>query len=187
MVEDNDGNLVADRVLDAFKKIVPHLRGALWWSDNDVIKERQPEFNQADAHMGHPVLSIRKEEVRDKMDAVPMLVGTSGNSFSQHQRNCCIDVVGMTKRDPQRHTYFGSIVEPMMVSVFEMLDGVKPVKGEYGFAEKSWGEVEPHDEKACLRIAPRFKYRELRPNWDKPIANESEMAMIDDYCLIHLL
>ena len=187
MVEDNDGNLVADRVLDAFKKIVPHLRGALWWSDNDVLKERQPEFNQADAHMGHPVLSLRKEEVRDKMDAVPMLVGTSGNSFSQHQRNCCIDVVGMTKGDPQRHTYFGSIVEPMMVSVSEMLAGVKPEKGEYGFTEKDRREVGRHDERARLWNVPRFKYRKLYPNWDKLIANESEMAMIDDYCLIHLL
>ena len=187
MAEDNDGRLVADRTLEAFKKIVPHLRGALWWIDNGVLKERQPDFNQADGRAGHPVLSIRKEKVLAKMDAVPMLVGTSGNSLNQHRKNCCIDIVGMTKREPQHHTYFGSIVEPMMVSVSEMLAGVKPARGEYGFAEKDRGTVVRQDEKACLWNAPRFKYRKLRPNWDKPIANGAEMAMIDDYCLIHML
>jgi len=108
MVENKCGNLDAGRRLEAFKKIVPHLRGALWWAANGIITERQPDFNQADAHLGHPV-------------------------------------------------------------------------------EKNWHEVGRHDEKACLWNAPRFKYRKLRPNWDKPIANESEVAMIDDYCIIHML
>lgn len=149
-----------DLTLEAFKKLVPHLRGALWWAKNDVIKERVLKFNQKDAHLGHPILSIRKEEVLARAAAVPMLVGTSGHSFNDHQRRCCIDVVGMTKAEPERHTYFGSIVEPMLVRVSELLAGVKPAKGE------------------C---------RYLRPNWDKPKVSESEMAMVDDYCIIHRL
>ena len=176
-----------DWTLDAFKKVVPHLRGALWWSRNDIIKERSPDFNKNDNHQGHPVLSIRREEVSSRAETVPMLVGTSGNYFDVHQKNCCVDVVGLTKDDPDHHAYFGSIVEPMLVSVAELLAGVKPEKGEYVFIEKDRSEFKHHGEKARLEKAAYFEYRDLMPNWDKPIVNDSEMAMIDDYCIIHNL
>ena len=177
----------ADLTLEAFKKLVPHLRGALWWAKNEVIKKRLLQFNQKDEHLGHPILSIRKEEVSARAAAVPMLVGTSGHSFNNHQRGCCIDVVGMTKIEPERHTYFGSIVEPMLVRVSELLAGVKPAKRECTFVEKDRDGVGRHDEKAWQKRAGSFEYRYLRPNWDKPMVSESEMAMVDDYCIFHRL
>ena len=30
-----------DIQLEMFKKFVPYLRGALWWAQNDLIKDRQ--------------------------------------------------------------------------------------------------------------------------------------------------
>ena len=176
-----------DRSLDAFKKIVPHLRGALWWSQNDAIKELLPDFNQHDDHYGHPILSIRKEEVCSRADAIPMLLGTTGRSLSVHKRNCCIDVMGMTKEDPEHHTYFGSLVEPMIFSVAEMMSGVVPKKGEYQFREKNRNEVGRHGEKAYLSRVGFFEHRKLKPNWDKPVVSPPEMEMIDAYCIIHNL
>jgi len=67
-----------ERTFEAFKKMVPYLRGALWWAQNDLIKDRQREFNQEDDRIGHPLLSISRREVEGRFDVVPMLVGTSG-------------------------------------------------------------------------------------------------------------
>ena len=40
-----------DLTFEAFRQLVPYLRGALWWAHNDLIKERQKEFNQDDDHV----------------------------------------------------------------------------------------------------------------------------------------
>ena len=36
---------VVDRRLEVFKTKVWHLRGALWWAHNDLIKRTQRQFN----------------------------------------------------------------------------------------------------------------------------------------------
>lgn len=176
-----------DRRLEAFKRLVPHLRGSLWWGRNDEIKNRFPAFNQNDGRVGHPLLSLRKDEVRLRGDGVPMLFGTSGTKMSGHQRQCCIDVVGLTKIDPGHHTYFGSIVEPAMYSVDEMLDGVTP-------KAKGRSYVSPDRCEVCMggdrTVLIRMGWHDLRmmiPNRDKPVVSDDEMRMIDDFCLIHRL
>ena len=153
-----NGGAEVDRRWEAFKRLVPHLRGALWWGQNDTIKDRFSAFNQNDNRAGHPLLSLRKDEIRLRGDGIPMLFGTSGLKMSSHGKRCCIDVVGLTKRDPGHHTYFGSIIEPAVYSVAEMLDGVT-AKSE----------------------------RVMVPNWDKPVVSDDEMKMVDDFCLIHQL
>ena len=177
----------SDRAFDAFKEMAPHLRGSLWWGRNDEIKERQSEFNQRDSHKGHPLLSIRKEEVSGRHDAVPMLVGTTGSSFGDHKKARCISVTGMTKDAPEHVTFFDSIVEPALFDVENMMDGVTPKAGRYSFEEKDRSKVRKHGEKALLRFTPWHGCMAMMPNWDKLVVDADEMQMIDDYCLIHLL
>lgn len=55
-----------DKQFEMFKKLVPYLRGALWWARNDLIKFRQPEFNQNDNRIAHPLLSVNKQEVANR-------------------------------------------------------------------------------------------------------------------------
>ncbi|MBO4287181.1 MAG: hypothetical protein J5985_03325 [Kiritimatiellae bacterium] len=180
------GQEIIDRKLEAFKKLVPHLRGALWWGSNPLIQERNSTFNQSDTHKGHPLLSLRKDEVAARGDVIPMLVGTSGSSMRSKQRQYCIEIVGMTKRKPEHRTYFGSIIEPGIYSVKELLDSVTPKKGEYIFAKKKT-TLSRKEEGANLTQVSRFVYHTMFPNWDKPMADESEMKMIDAFCLIHQL
>jgi hypothetical protein len=176
-----------DRTLEAFRKHVPYMRGALWWCANDLLKERNSAFCQNDGHKGHPLLSLRKEEVMARGDGVPMLVGTSGDAMSGGRKRRCVEIVGMTKDDPDHRTYFGSIIEPGMYSVAELIDGVSPKKGEHVFEVRKELGHSRSKEKARLREPPRFAYRTMFPNWDKPMANDNEMRSIDRFCLDHRL
>ena len=183
----SDRVAAADRRLEAFKKIVPYLRGALWWCSNDRIKERSQAFNQQDDHQGHPLLSLRKGEVTDRSDGVPMLVGTTGGWMGNSRKRRCIEIVGMTRNDPDHRTYFGSIVEPGMYSVYELMDGTVPKKGEHVFEMKKQLGTRRGEEKARLKWRPRFACRTMFPNWDKPMADDDEMKMIDKFCIDHRL
>ena len=176
-----------DRRLEAFKRLVPHLRGSLWWGRNDEIKNRFPAFNQNDGRVGHPLLSLRKDEVLFRGDGVPMLFGTSGMTMSRHRRQCCIDVVGLTKNDPGHHTYFGSIIEPAVYSVDEMLEGVTPNADERRFVSRDRHVVNNGGERATLGCVPWHELRTMVPNLDKPVVSDDEMKMIDDFCVIHQL
>lgn len=166
-----------DLMLEAFKKLVRYMRGSLWWVRNDLLKERQPTFNQYDRHEGHPALSLRLHPVESRLDAVPMLMGTSGNGLTQLSRNASVVVTGMTMRDPDHKTYFGSIVEPGMYVTEELLDGVvkkddiEEVRGKKGRME--------------LARRPWYECRVMIPNWHKTMVNTSEMAALDDFCSKH--
>lgn len=165
-----------DRTLEAFKAFVPHLRGALWWVRNDLLKKRQKTFNQKDAHKGHPALSIRISSIGGRHDAVPMLTGTSGHFLRPEVRKDCVTVVGMTAEDPEHITYFGSIVEPGMYSIEEILDGVvakddveEIQEGKRRFLfKKSWHEI-----------------RSMFPNWHKPTVNAEERTQLNNFCMRH--
>ena len=174
-----------DRSLEAFKRLVPYLRGSLWWGSDGLIEEKLPQFVRREDREGHPLLSLLRDEVRTRMDAVPMLSGTSGGSMSPHRKRCCIDVVGMEKCDLAHHTFFGSIIEPAMMTVAELQDGVSPKKGEFRFEVKQ--DARPSGEQARMRRTANFACRQMHPNWDKPVVSDSEMRQINDYCLIHQL
>ena len=105
--------------------------------------------------------------------------------MSPHRKRCCIDVMGMTKSDLAHHTFFGSIIEPAMMTVAELLNGVSPKKGEFRFEAKQ--DAGPYGEQVRMRKKANFACRQMHPNWDKPVVSDDEMKMVDDFCLIHKL
>lgn len=182
-----NGPSVGDRGLVAFKTMVRHLRGSLWWGRDKEIQVRNPTFVCQEDRTGHPLLSLRRDEVESRYDCIPMLFGTSGGTMSEHRKRCCIDVVGLTRSDPEHHTYFGSIVEPALYRVADMMDSVSPKKGEHVFIEKDHREIARDGERARLQRRQWYEFRVMFPNWDKPVVSHSEMKMIDDFCAIHKL
>lgn len=162
-----------DRTLEAFKALVQYLRGALWWVRNDLLKQRQRSFNQKDEHKGHPALSVRNSPIGRRYEAVPMLTGTSGHSLRSEVRSDCVTVVGMMKDDPKHVTYFGSIVEPGMYSVEELLDGVT-----------AKCDVEEDKNRKLVKKA-WYETRVMCPNWDKPMVCAEERTQLNNFCMRH--
>lgn len=175
---------MADRTFEAFKKLVPYLRGALWWAQNDLIKDRHPMFNQEDAHEGHPLLSVCQREVKGRFDVVPMLVGTSGTKMDFIARSKCVLVTGLTKRAPDHKTYFGSIVMPGAYSFEDLLTGVRPTKVD----DKEYDRhtvKRRDDERGVVRKDKWHVARTMIPNWDKPVVSAIEMLALNAWCAKH--
>lgn len=156
-----------DRTFEAFKHLVPHLRGALWWAQDDLIKDRHPAFNQADDRKGHPLLSVSQRELRSRFDAVPMLVGTSGKMKNEHWKSKCVMISGMTRQNREHKTYFGSIVQPGLYSFEDLLTGVKPLN-RFQHETGKW-----------------YNHRTMIPNWDKSTVNDQEMKDLNAWCDSH--
>lgn len=169
----------ADRTLEAFKKIVPHLRGALWWVRNDLLKERQRTFNQNDEHIGHPALSVRIRPLGNRFEPIPMLMGTSGNSLGPLGRSTCVKVMNLTEDDPHHASYFGSIVEPGLYAVDDLLDGVV-AKDDVEVVRKAKVGAP-----AALQKQAWHKNRVMCPNWHKPTVDTDERLELNNFCLSH--
>ena len=175
---------MTDKTFEAFKKLIPYLRGALWWAQNDFIKDRHPTFNQDDDHKGHPLLSVSLREVSGRFDVVPMLVGTSGTKMDFIARSKCVLVTGMTKKAPGHKTYFGSIVMPGRYSFEDLLTGVAPTKIEV--VEYDRHTVKRRDdEHGVLRKDKWCAVRTMIPNWDKLMVSKSESQTLNDWCVRH--
>ena len=177
IVEDMKDARSVDAMLEAFKKLVSYMRGSLWWVRNDLLKARQSTFNQYDQHKGHPALSLRLCPVESRLDAVPMLMGTSGDGLTRQTRKECVEVTGMTTKDPDHKTYFGSIVEPGLYVAEELLDGVA----------KKDDVVEGRDRggNKTLVLKPWHECRVMVPNWDKPMVDATEMTALNGFCSKH--
>ncbi len=175
---------MADRTFEAFKKLVPYLRGALWWAQNDLIKDRHPTFNQADDHKGHPLLSVCQREAARRFDVVPMLVGTSGAKMDSITRSKCVLVTGMTKQAPEHKTYFGSIVMPGAYSFEDLLTGVRPTK-VYDKEYDRHTVKRCDDERGVLCKDTWHVARTMVPNWDKPVVSIIEMLALKAWCVKH--
>lgn len=169
-----------DRTFEAFKKVVPYLRGALWWAQNDLVKDRQREFNQSDEHVGHPLLSVSQREVEGRFDVVPMLVGTSGKKMDFVTRSQCVTVEGMTPEARGHKTYFGSIVLPGLYSFEDLLTGVRPAKVKsVGYDPR---KVKPNGESGFIKKEEWHQCRTMVPNWNKPTVSEQEMVELNCWC-----
>lgn len=175
---------MTDKTFQAFKKIVPYLRGALWWAQNDLIKDRHPAFNQDDDHKGHPLLSVSKREVDGRFDVVPMLVGTSGTKMDFVSRARCIMVEGMTKKDPAHKTFFGSIVMPGRYSFEDLLTGIKQTK-VYAVEYDRQTVKRREDEHGTLRKEEWYNERTMIPNWDKLTVSDEERRALNNWCKVH--
>lgn len=175
---------MTNKTFEAFKRLVPYLRGALWWAQNDLIKDRHPTFNQEDAHAGHPLLSVCQREAEGRFDVVPMLVGTSGTKMDFIARSKCVLVTGMTKQSPEHKTYFGSIVMPGRYSFEDLLTGVRPTK--VGDSEYDRHTVKRrNDERGVVRKDKWCAVRTMIPNWDKPMVSKTESQTLNDWCVRH--
>ena len=173
-----------DKMFDDFRKLVPYLRGALWWANNDLIKDRHPTFNQDDDHKGHPLLSVSKREVQGRFDVVPMLVGTTGTKMGVGQRSRCVLVKGMTKKAPEHNTYFGSIVMPGRYSFEDLLTGGRPTKVDAVSYDRH--KVKRRDdERGYLHKDEWYDVRTMIPNWDKLMVSDAEMQSLNGWCKNH--
>ncbi len=173
-----------DKVFEAFKKLVPYLRGALWWANNDLIKDRHPTFNQEDAHKSHPLLSVSKREVQGRFDVVPMLVGTTGTKMGFNKKSRCVLVKGMKRDDPNHNTYFGSIVMPGRYSFEDLLTGIHQTKVEAVGYDRH--KVKRRDgEQGYLQKDKWCDVRTMIPNWDKLMVSETEGRALNNWCIQH--
>ena len=175
---------MTDKTFEAFKRAVPYLRGALWWAQNDLIKDRHPTFNQDDDHKGHPLLSVSRREVKGRFDVVPMLVGTSGTKMDFIARSKCVLVTGMTKQSPDHKTFFGSIVMPGMYSFEDMLTGGRPTK-IYDVEYDRHTVKRRDDERGQLHKDKWYEVKTMMPNWDKLMVSETEGTALNDWCIEH--
>lgn len=169
----------ADKTLEAFKKLVPYLRGALWWVRNDLLKERQPTFNQEDWHVGHPAMSVRCRPIENRFDPIPMLMGTTGRCFRSKRKSECVKVIGLTAEEPERPTYFGSIVEPGVYAFSDLLDGVA-VKEDLAISKNA-----RDGNSFALQKTAWHKVRSMRPNWHKPTVDIGERTALNNFCMKH--
>ena len=168
-----------DRMFEAFKRLVPYLRGALWWAKNDLLKQRQNQFNQSDQHIGHPLLSVRKSELQNRFDTIPMLVGTTGAKMDDSQKEDCVIVTGLTRNEPEHRTYFGSIIMPGRYHFSELMDGVQQKREAHAHRYEQKGSV------LQLSRRPWHEYRMMYPNPDKGMVSESEMRDLTSWCERH--
>lgn len=176
-----------DRVFETFKKVIPHLRGALWWGRNDLIKSRQAEFNPDDEHIGHPLLSVRKTPVESRFDMLPMLVGTTGVRMDDDEKGRCVIVTGMTKADPTHKTYFGAIVMPGNYSLEELIKNISRTKGEYFVKKYDRHTVHGKAERGNVLRRHWYENRTMYPNDDKRVVTEEEMKVLNNWCDRHHL
>lgn len=170
-----------DRQFDLINRFVPYRFGSLWWGRDDLIHSRQPVFNQRDDRIGHPLVSIKRNEMQNRMDVVPMLVGTSGARLRNEVRAQCVRIVGLDPDDPNHVSFFGSIVEPGQYGFGDLLDGVS--RKEHAFRRP-----EKQDRRASIVASERVPWHELRvmqPNHYKPHASEKERVALDAFCKEH--
>ena len=158
------------RALEAFKKLIPYLRGAIWWGRNDLIKKRDKSFNPNDDHIAHPLLSLNRHELSmENQGPFPMLLGTSAKKTRRSKLKEYIQVKGISEGD-ERITYFGSIVVPGLYTLDDLMDGVK--------AKNSTSVDEKTEE---FKKEAWHKVRTMIPNWHKPMVDETEMSFIEQF------
>jgi hypothetical protein len=133
--------------------------GAVWWVNEDILKERLPHYDQDSTREGHPCVSLRTGPARSLYDNVPMLFGTSGGQGPVVAR-------GLTKGSPNYATSFGEIIQPARLTVWEYV----------GRKRRSEDELESSTKDTSWRV---------RPNAWKPRFNDSEMAALEEWQASH--
>lgn len=172
---------VPDRQFDLFKRFVPFIFGSLWWGRDDLIHEVQPEFVEREDRVGHPLVSIKRDEMQDRMDIVPMLVGTSGTHLRNRIKAQCVRVVGLDANDPEHVCFFGSIVEPGLYEFDDLLDGVSRKEHAFRCPEKQ-------DRRAAVVASepvPWHEFRVMQPNHYKSCVSKNERTALDAFCQKH--
>ena len=165
------------------KLFVPIRFGSLWWGRDDLIHEKQPVFCKNPDRHAHPLLSIKRDELKDRTDFIPMLVGTSGRNLSKKTKRGCVTVRGITQQEPNHESYFGSIVAPGFYGFDDILDGVIRKKQSFRRPEKLQLDA-PY---AATERLPWHELRTMHPNHEKPRVNEKEEQDLNRFCRQHNL
>ncbi|MGN1358834.1 MAG: hypothetical protein ACI4X9_00070 [Kiritimatiellia bacterium] len=141
------------------------VRGSLWWIGNELLKERQKEFNQRDNHVAHPGVSVADKPPEGLYDYVPMLFGTSARGYTPEKKAQCVEVKGLTRRAPDHRTYFGSIDKPGCYTPDEMLIGRHQTS----------------------RLTTKARRSVIWPNNEKPRVSPEELKRLERFCCEHRL
>jgi len=149
----------ARRMADLLTTCLDVSLGAVWWVNEEILKERLPHYDQDSTRDGHPCVSLRRGSAQSLFDMVPMLFGTSGNQGPVVAR-------GLTKGSPNYATSFGQIIQPASLTVWEYV--AKKCRSE--------DELESRTENLNWRV---------RPNAWKPRFNDSEMAALEEWQASH--
>ena len=140
-------------------------RGSLWWIGNNLLKERQKEFNPLDTHVAHPGVSVANKPPEGLYDYVPILFGTSARGTSDQRKAQLVKVTGLTHQDPDHSTYFGSIDRPGRYTPDEMLTGRHQTS----------------------RLTTERRRSVIWPNNEKPRVSPEELKRLERFCCEHSL
>ena len=103
-----------NRKISAFNLLFDYSIGTLWKIREDLWKERDLNYDQNSNRKWHPALSIKQVPVCDSLEAIPVLHGTSKGS----KYTSVIVKNLMEKNTPDKETYFGRIIAPMIMPDF---------------------------------------------------------------------
>lgn len=172
-----------DMSFELAKLFMPYGFGALWWGRDDLIQKVQKGFVHRPGRIGHPLLSVMKDEVESRYAAVPMLFGTSGTHLRDCIKKRCISVCGLTEEDPRKISYFGSIPEPGLYGFEDLMDGI--VKKAHSFRRPAkQGKNAPI---VASEAIPWYELRTTHPNTYKSHVNSEERRELEEFCKDHNL
>ena len=157
---------------------MPYQFGSLWWGRDDLIHDKQQQFVERDNRIGHPLLSVKRDELKSRLDTIPMLVGTSGTNLREEIRQNCVQVSGLTLKEPEHVTYFGSIVDPGLYGFADLLDGIN--HKEHSFRRPKKTKMDTPDNMPDR--VPWYELRVMHPNQDKPFVNADERKNLESFC-----
>jgi hypothetical protein len=126
--------------------------GTLWWIREDLWKERNPAYDQESEKIAHPGVSIRSSPPAGLYEFVPVLHGTS--------RSGPVAVLGLSRRQPLRPTYFGRLSFPAEIPILEF---VRPAK-----------DTDPE-----ALVGPWYRRSRTSPNLDKLRVTPDEAAALE--------
>ncbi len=98
----------------------------------------------------------------------------------------CVMVSGITQKDPDHKTYFGSIVMPGLYSFGELLSGVRSRRLSLKATDRNKLRHRD-DEKGYIIRSAWCNDRTMCPNEDKPMVSDVEMRQLNSWCESHHL
>ena len=170
-----------NRLFSAAKKLLRYKFGSLWWGRDDLIQKKQPTFVKRENRIGHPLVSVKRDELASRSDCIPMLVGTSGWSLRTETRNACVQILGLRQDDPEHVTFFGTIIKPGLYGFDDLMDGVKRKRQIF----RCLGKTDRYSPEEDFLPAPWYECRVMYPNQDKPWVDDGESFALEQFCKKH--
>ena len=139
-----------DRKTALFNCVRDYSIGTIWRVREDVWKERKTDYDQTSNRLWHPGLSIKRTKINNSLEAIPMLHGTSRGS-----KRKSVIIKGITEEEgPEKKTYFGRIIAPLLMSDFT------------------------DSEKSDKQVVKEFDVQHIVRNSHKPKITDEEMVQL---------